>query len=145
MMASSISKRAKIIWSGCLSLPRKTEMERNKGLQHFRRSTGKVIKGHLMWHYLAVLIPACASSSPAFLMMYSASRRRCSGRLPWILFSRRTASPVQPGPSARLWKTPLGTQNPPDVPQRGTPRQDHISEASLLFASVSGHQNVAWS
>ena len=39
--------------------------------------------------------------------------------------------------------TPLGIQNPPDVLQGGTPGQGHISEAALLFANVSGYQNVA--
>lgn len=31
---------------------------------------------------------------------------------------------------------PLGTQNPPEVPQGGTPGQDHTSEAALLFACL---------
>ena len=75
----------------------------------------------------------------------SATRRRCSGHLPWTLISRRTASPVQQGPSTCLWMTPLGSQNPPDVLQEGTPGQGHNSEAALLFANVSGHQNIAWS
>ena len=49
-----------------------------------------------------------ASGSWALHPEDSATRRRCSGHLPWIFISRRIASPVQPEPSAHpgrhLWE-----------------------------------------
>ena len=48
-----------------------------------------IIKELLPWFLLAILIPACASSSPAFLMMYSAYKLNKQGdnvqpwRIPW--------------------------------------------------------------
>lgn len=52
------------------------------------------------------------------------------------LISRRTASPVQTGPSTHLWEHRTGAENTPG-------QQDHTAEAALLCANVSGHQNIA--